>query len=249
MGSRRKIIMNDLFSVKGKKIVITGTAGILGHEYATYFAGQGAKVYGWDIKPGVMIPGKVFWQEVDIRDSGAVKGALEEISQIDAMVCNAAIDFPPAAIVPNNDRKQDALDVNIIGTERCIFEGARKMIASGSVVVIGSVYGMVSPDQKIYPKGFFKPSIYSITKSALYGMTKYWAATLAKEDIRVNILTLGGVDSGQDREFVKRYVVKVPMGRMALPKDYFGALQFLVSDASRYMTGANLVIDGGYTAL
>lgn len=117
----------------------------------------------------------------------------------------------------------------------------------GSIVNIGSIYGLVAPDHRIYEGGFVKPYSYGVSKSALLMVTKYFAGLWANCGVRVNTLTLGGVKNNQPEGFVKRYSEKVPMGRMANPDDYFGALHFLVSDASKYMTGANLIVDGGYT--
>jgi NAD(P)-dependent dehydrogenase (short-subunit alcohol dehydrogenase family) len=128
-------------------------------------------------------------------------------------------------------------------------------IGAGSIINVSSIYGMVAPDQGIYQyrrdegDDFYKPVGYSVSKSSLYNLTRYLAAYWGKRQVRVNTLTLGGVLNSQDARFIDKYVAKVPLGRMANQDDYVGPVIFLMSEAARYLTGANIVIDGGYTAL
>ena len=137
-----------------------------------------------------------------------------------------------------------------------VFGGAMAARGKGSIVNIASIYGMVSPDQSLYQyrrdRGeiFYKPVAYSASKSALYNLTRYLAAYWGGKGVRVNTLTLGGrLQQPGSRAFSMRYNAKVPLGRMADVSEYNGVVQFLLSDAASYVTGSNIVADGGFTAL
>jgi NAD(P)-dependent dehydrogenase (short-subunit alcohol dehydrogenase family) len=176
------------------------------------------------------------------------------------LINNAAIDAPP-----NSDEQdtgpfetypesswQIMMDVNLKGTFfACqVIGGHMAKSGGGNIINISSLYGVLSPDQRIYEykeKPFFKPAAYSVSKAGVLGLTKYLATYWANHNVRVNTLTLGGVFNHQDETFLNNYVNKVPLGRMASEDDYNGAILFLASDASSYMTGSNLIIDGGYS--
>ena len=123
----------------------------------------------------------------------------------------------------------------------------------GVIINISSIYGLTAPDQRLYQRegqpAHYKPVYYTVTKAGVLGMTKYLAAYYADRDaqIRVNAITPGGVFNDHDDEFVQAYSARSVFGRMAEKDEMNGALLFLASDASKYMTGANLVIDGGWT--
>lgn len=199
--------------------------------------------------------------------NAAVDNVLSRFGRLDILVNSAALDpkFDPDAvekgITPGAfedyplDLWNSALNVNLTGmflmTQACV----RPMIdhgKKGSIINICSTYGLNGPDQSIYIKDgkrvAFKPVYYTVTKAGVLGFTKYLAAYYAGTDIRVNALTPGGVFNNHEDYFVKNYSARTIMGRMAHKDEMNGALLFLASDASSYMTGNNVVVDGGWTA-
>ena len=208
---------------------------------------------------------------VDITKSDSVSAMVEkvvsEFGRVDVLVNSAALDpkFDPDAakkgIAPGAfedyplDDWNAALNVNLTGmflvTQACV----KQMVEQGkkgSIINICSTYGLNGPDQRLYLKDgervAFKPVYYTVTKAGVMGFTKYLAAYYAQTDIRVNALTPGGVFNNHENYFVKNYSAKTIMGRMAKKDEMNGALLFLASDASSYMTGNNVVVDGGWTA-
>jgi NAD(P)-dependent dehydrogenase (short-subunit alcohol dehydrogenase family) len=153
-----------------------------------------------------------------------------------------------------------AIDVNLTGMVLCAQAAGRQMLAQdppgGVIVNISSTYGVVAPDQRLYEgvtspyanASFNTPVSYAVTKTAVLGLTRYLATYWGRKGIRVNALTPHGVFDNHDDAFVHNFVYRSPLGRMARNDEYRGALLFLVSDASSYMTGANLIVDGGWTA-
>jgi len=146
-----------------------------------------------------------------------------------------------------------ALAVNLTGVFLCCQAAVKPMLAQGGGVIVNlsSIYGLAAPDQRLYQRPGqppqYKPVYYTVTKAAILGLTKYLAAYYAGKNIRVNALSPGGVYNGHDEAFVQAYSARAILGRMAQKDEMNGALLFLVSDASKYMTGANLVVDGGWT--
>lgn len=275
--------MDDLFDLSGRTVVVTGGLGLLGRSFARALAERGARVAVLDrLAEGdataraeagrlddLVAEGRVCLLGTDVTDRPAVEAALARIRERwdvpSGLVNAAALDSPPDAPAGENGPFEDyepeslreVMDVNVAGTiVPCqVFGGAMAKNGGGSVVNIGSIYGLVSPDQSLYAyrrrkgEAFYKPIAYSASKSALVNATRYMAAYWAQRGVRVNLLTLAGVFNHQDPEFLEAYCGRIPVGRMALPEDYLGPLIYLLSDASRYMIGANMVVDGGWTAI
>jgi NAD(P)-dependent dehydrogenase (short-subunit alcohol dehydrogenase family) len=260
--------VTDLFSLSGRVAVVTGGAGQLGGEIARGLAERGAHVAVFDIAAGDGEDGDIRSFRVDVTDSAALERATDEVTAAwdvpQVLVNAAALDSPPDAPAqevgpfehyPISSFDQ-VMEVNVKGTLlACQIVGARMAEAGrGSIVNISSVYGMLSPVQELYEfrrsKGeeFFKPVAYSVSKSALYNLTRYLATYWAKSGVRVNTLTLAGVWNDQPQEFLDAYTARMPLGRMADVGEVVGPVVFLASDASSYVTGANLVADGGWSA-
>jgi NAD(P)-dependent dehydrogenase (short-subunit alcohol dehydrogenase family) len=266
----------DLFDVSREIAVITGAAGQLGMQYSRAFLERGACVAGLDLKPSERsaslegeFAGRFLFLETDVTSKSSLRESLEKIQQHlgapTVLVNNAAIDSPPSAPVeecgPYEEYPESSWDrvmtVNIKGVHLCcqVFGDAMAQGGKGSIININSIYGLVSPDQNIYSyrrargEVFYKPVAYSVSKSALLNLTRYLAVYWAKSGVRVNSLTLAGVFNNQEQAFLDAYCSRIPVGRMAEADTYNGAVIFLASKASSYMTGANLVVDGGWTAI
>jgi len=263
-----------IFDIKGKTIVLTGSAGKVGSRFAHILSNAGANVIlvdKDDIKNKKLeleiikkYKTKATAQNIDINDAKQVKKLVEVIlkkyKKIDVLINNAHI-------VPRNHPDRDApfekfpvelwdetISNNMRGIFLCSKEIGKSMIKrkKGIIINISSIYGITGPDQKIYGTSRLNsPAYYSATKGAMVNLTKYLASYWGSKNIRVNTLTLGGIFDKKlhsGKEFVKNYSNKTMLGRMSNEKDYDGAILFLTSDASSYMTGSNLIIDGGWTA-
>ncbi|HEX3724663.1 MAG TPA: SDR family oxidoreductase [Pirellulales bacterium] len=217
------------------------------------------------------VGGEAIAWPVDVRHKAEVDAMVADVvgrwGRIDILINNAAIDPKFDAGVAGQQSNtfedfplelwQQSLDVNLTGAFLCSQAVGKVMVRQrrGVMVNISSTYGVVAPDQRLYRQAgesdqeqtLFKPAPYAVTKAGIAHLTRYLAAYWGNLGIRVNTLTPGGVFNSQDDDFVERYSARTPLGRMAHQDEMNGALLFLVSDASTYMTGANLVVDGGWT--
>lgn len=267
--------MNDLFSLKGKVALVTGGVGLLGREHGKALSEAGAHVVVCDMDQTACesvakeLPGEHLGLRLNVNDKSSVETALSTVRKrfdgIDILINNAAVndkfESPIAAAEQSKlENYPEALwrqmiDVNVTGVFLCsqVIGSDMARRGKGSIINIASTYGMVGPDQSIYqrPDGsqpFYKSAAYITSKGAVISMTRFLATYWGRQGVRVNSLSPGGVENCQDEYFVKNYSAKTPLGRMANPSDYKGAVLFLASEASSYMTGSNLVVDGGWTA-
>ncbi len=268
----------EKFDLTGKVALVTGGAGLLGAEFCQTLVQAGATVAVVDVNAAAAqkvtreLSGSGYQAlavPTDITDPAAVQSmrdsVLNKYGRLDILVNSAALDpkFDPRHTELGSSGAfedyplaawQQALDVNLTGMFLVSQVVAPEMLAlkGGVIINVCSMYGLVGPDQRLYQrKGQperFKPVYYSVTKAGVLGFTKYLATYYAGKHIRVNALTPGGVFNGHDEAFLQEYAARAVLGRMAEKNEMNGALLFLASEASTYMTGANLVVDGGWTA-
>lgn len=267
----------ELFNVRDQVIVVTGGLGQLGWQFSSCLLEQQARVAIFDSREGSEAAERAVSDRgnprlmiipTDVTRRDSIAAGLEEVTRRwgtpQGLVNAAALDSPPDASATENgpfeaypETSWDlVMEVNVKGVFLCcqVVGGAMAAAGRGSIVNVSSIYGLVSPDQRIYDYRrqdgalFFKPAVYSTSKSALLNLTRYLATYWAPRNVRVNTITFGGVFNHQNPQFLEAYATHVPLGRMAREDEYNGAIVFLLSDASSYMTGSNLVIDGGWTA-
>jgi NAD(P)-dependent dehydrogenase (short-subunit alcohol dehydrogenase family) len=261
-------VTDELFDLSGRVAVVTGGLGQLGRVYTDGLVARGMRVAVFDVAAEPGADGDVRRHRVDVTDRASVEAATAEVAREwgapHLLVNNAALDSPPDAppeeVGPFETYPEasydEVMDVNVKGVVICcqVIGAAMAAAGRGSIVNISSVYGLLSPPQDLYEfrrqagETFFKPVAYSVSKSAVLNLTRYLATYWAKAGVRVNTLTLGGIHNDQPREFLDAYGARVPLGRMADAREALGAVVFLASDASSYVTGANLVVDGGWSA-
>lgn len=267
--------MDPVFSLKGRVSIVTGAVGLIGREHCKALSEAGSAVVAADVDAvsceefAATLGNGSIGIGLDVTSKDSLMNArdliLSRLGSIDVLVNNAAIndmfENPAMALEKSMfenyplDMWKKSFDVNVTGVFLCsqVFGSEMAKKGRGSIINVASTYGITAPDQSLYKdengrQKFYKSAAYPATKGAVIAFTKFLAAYWGSKGVRVNTLSPGGVENSQDEFFRRNYSARTPLGRMADRGDYRGAVIFLASDASSYMTGANLVVDGGWTA-
>jgi NAD(P)-dependent dehydrogenase (short-subunit alcohol dehydrogenase family) len=260
--------VKDIFNLRGRVAVVTGGAGLIGFALAEGLASFGAHTYIADInedlaaKRAAELTARGLRCSVLALDtsnvaaiSAGIAQVLSEAGSLDVWVNSAypkSKDWGLAFEKVSADAWRTAVDGQMTSYCLCCREAAEAMRSRkrGSIINLGSTYGMVGPDFSIYEgTALTMPAAYAAIKGGIINFTRYMASYYAKDGIRCNCISPGGVENNQPGLFTENYVRRTLLGRMARPEDISGAAVFLASDASAYVTGHNLVVDGGWTAI
>ena len=254
------------FSLKNKVAIITGGCGFFGAQICDALIELKCKAVLLDInKNKINISKKRLRNKnaehilIDITDENQMeektKYIINKYKKIDILINNAAIDYKPKKKLRSSSFEKTTLEnwiyeinVGLTGAFICSKLISKYMIKrrSGIILNISSDLSIIAPDQRLYSHlGSFKPVTYSVIKHGIVGLTKYLASYLAKYKIRVNSISPGGIENNQDRIFVNKIKKLIPLGRMAKKNEYKEIIQYLCSESSSYMTGQNIIIDGG----
>ena len=244
-----------MLKLTSKNILITGAAGLLGKQFCKTLVNQGAKCYLIDIDQKKLARNfknnkNIFKYTLDITKFSDIQNFKKKLDKkkifIDTIINNAA--YNPKPNKENNSIWEKDLELSLTAVKNLIeiFSKNMKKNKKGNIINIGSDLSIIAPDQRLYSHmNYEKPVSYSVTKHGIIGITKFYASLLAKYNIRVNSLSPGGIFNNQDKRFVSKLIKLIPLNRMAKKNDYNGAIIFMCSDGAKYMTGHNLVLDGG----
>lgn len=255
------VYSSKLFNLKNKKIILTGCFGLLGVEFSDYLLKNGAIVIGIDLKFKKKFSkhNRFFFYKTDLSKPESIKKTCDKINKkyqkIDSLINNAAVNETIDKNFKNNFLNFNLLefdkfsDVNIkaiLYLSKYLHKILKKG-NGGSIINIGSIYGVTAPDYSLYEsEEIGNPAAYSSSKGGLIQFTKWLSTTLAHE-IRVNCISPGGILRDQSSTFISKYEQKTPLKRMAHEEDFKGIIAYLASDLSEYVTGQNIMIDGGWT--
>lgn len=257
MAERPRRTLRDLGDLTGRRALVTGGAGHLGRAAREALTEAGATVAVLDVDPSDAAIGV----SCDLADEAAaragVRDATQQLGGLDVIVHAAALvgsSTRDGWAVPFEEQTvaswDAALRVNVTSLFALVQEARDPLAASGhgSVIALGSIYGVVGPDPSLYDgTGLTNPIAYGVSKGGVLQLVRYLAAMLAPH-VRVNAISPGGIERGQPQTFVDRYRARTPLARMGTEEDIKGAVAFLASDLSAYVTGHNLVVDGGWTS-
>ena len=267
---------SELFSLSNKVVVVTGGAGLLGQVFCQALVDVGAHVAIVDLDLASAETAAKSINKSDTQKVVAFGSDITSPESVTQMVANVIKQFGRIDVLVNNAASKgsnldtffepfesyslqtwrEVMSVNIDGlflVAQAVGNQMKKQ-GGGSIIQTSSIYGVVAPDQRIYKGSEYNgraintPAVYSASKAAVNGLTSYLSTYWATSKIRVNSLTPGGIASGQNDEFNKRYSSRVPLGRMGEASELVGALIYLASDASSYVTGQNIIVDGGLSA-
>lgn len=266
----------SLFDLTGRVALVTGGAGILGRRFAAALADHGAAVAIVDLDEKAAIRTAAEIAEAQEARCAGFGADVSNPDSVKDLVARVESELGRVRILMNNAAtKSSSLDAFFKPVETFDLATWREVMAvnldgmflmaqafgprmaedgGGSIIQTASIYGLLAPDQRIYEGAEYlghpinTPAVYTASKGGVIALTRHLATTWGAAGIRVNTLTPGGVDSGQNDAFRRRYAARVPLGRMAHADDMIGAAIFLASDASSYVTGQNIVVDGGLSA-
>lgn len=236
------------FKLKDKTILVTGARGFLGEHIVRALAAEGTTIYSTDLAPRDNNDPNYF--PLDISNGRMVEELAYELEigsiTLDGVVNNAAVSYKGTNI--SSGDFTNTLTINIQGTDNCIKRLSHLFAEDASVVNVSSIYGMLSPDFRIYEgsEDLYNSSAYGASKAGVIQLTKYYATLLAP--VRINAVSPGGIYQGHSDVFGEKYTDRVPLKRMAYPAEIVNAILFLLSPLSSYVNGHNLVVDGGLSA-
>lgn len=254
------LLTDKLFNYKNKIVVITGTSGLLGKSLVKLFLSLNSIVIGMDIKKNKITNKNFHFFNIDIVNNKKVQKTLHNIikkhKKIDVIINNAGVSFFTKFEKRTEKELISTFKVNLLGTinvcKNYFILHKKFKLKRCNIINIGSIYGSMSPDFRIYANpNNYNSEIYGSTKAGIIQLTKYLAILMSRHKINVNCMSPGGIlnkDKKHKKIFIKKYSSRIPINRMANTEDFYTCILFLSSDFSKYITGQNILVDGGLSA-